>query len=58
MAIFRLDKKSDEKLYIIWYITHMSLVQVGDEISFTKIWRAYRITQIHDSSVTFICMSF
>jgi len=27
---------------------------VGDEISFTKTWRACRITQIHVSSVTFI----
>ena len=26
MAIFRLDTKSDEKLYIIWYITYISVV--------------------------------
>jgi len=26
MAIFRLDMKSDVKLYIIWYITYMSVV--------------------------------
>jgi len=26
MAIFRLDTKSDEKLYIIWYITYMRVV--------------------------------
>ena len=29
MAIFRLDMKSDEKLYIIWYITYMSVVLNG-----------------------------
>jgi hypothetical protein len=26
IAIFRLDMKSDEKLYIIWYITYISVV--------------------------------
>ena len=31
---------------------------MGDEILFTKIWRACRITQIHVSSVTYICTSF
>ena len=32
MAVFRLDTKSDEKLYIVWYITYISVVSVGDEI--------------------------
>jgi len=26
MAIFSLDMKSDEKLYIIWHITYISVV--------------------------------
>jgi len=26
MAIFRLDTKLDEKLYVIWYMTYISVV--------------------------------
>ena len=41
MAIIRLDTKSEEKLHnITWYSTNISVVSVGAEISFTKIWRA------------------
>ena len=48
MAIFRLDTKLDEKT--IYNMVHEIYKCVrGDEISFTKIWRACGITQIHDS---------
>jgi len=50
MAIARLDRVSEEELYnVIWYSTNISAVQVGDEISFTKIWRACRIIRYHVS---------
>ena len=50
MAIFRLDTKLDEKtIYTMVHDIHKCGVR-GDEISFTKIWRACGITQIHYSS--------
>ena len=50
MAIFRLYTKLDEKtIYTMVHDIHKCGVR-GDEISFTKVWRACGITQIHDLS--------
>jgi len=41
-------------IYNVVHYIHECGVSGVDDISFTKIWRVCRITQIHVSSVTFI----
>jgi len=48
VAIFRLDTKSDEELYIIWYITYMCGVAIFrlDTKSDEKLYIIWYITYI------------